>query len=180
MFTTKYQPTKVSDFVGNSKIIQPFTKWLLTWEPTNKKNRCALVSGLNGQGKSLLVDLILNKYCYHAIHLTPDDERSKENIQNTIKPLLHIKKTFDGNENVLVVSDIDSSSGDHGFISGLVECIKETEIPIICICDDKFSQNLKPILSHCFDIKLSKPSYAEIYTLIYKVVTTENIKIKNI
>jgi replication factor C subunit 1 len=178
MFTTKYKPSKVSDFVGNSKIIQPFTKWLLTWEPTNKKNRCALVSGHNGQGKSLLVDLILNKYCYHAIHLTPDDERSKENIQNTIKPLLHIKKTFDGNENVLVVSDIDSSSGDHGFISGLVECIKETEIPIICICDDKFSQNLKPILSYCFDIKLSKPSYAEIYTLIYKVVTTENIKIK--
>ena len=125
MFTTKYRPTKLADFVGNSKIIQPFIKWLLTWDPTSKKNRCALVSGLNGQGKSLLVDLILKKHSYHAIHLTPDDDRGKENIQTSIKPFLHIKKTFDDCENVLVVSDIDSAGGDHGFISTLIECIKE-------------------------------------------------------
>jgi replication factor C subunit 1 len=177
MFTTKYRPNKLDDFVGNHKLTQPFMKWLLTWDPSNKKNRCALVSGLSGTGKSLLVDLILKKYCYHAIHLTPEDERSKENIQNTIQPLLHIKKTYDDDENVLVVSDIDGG-GDYGFISALVECIKETEIPIICICDDKFSQNLKPLLPYCFDIKLSKPKYDEIYAFIYKVVTAENIKIK--
>jgi len=176
MFTTKYRPTKLADFVGNSKVIQPFIKWLLTWDPASKKNRCALISGLNGQGKSLLVELILKKHSYHAIHLTPDDERSRENIQTSIKPLLHIKKTLDDNENVLVVSDIDSI--DYGFISALIECIKETEIPIICICDDRFSQQIKPLLTHCFDIKLSKPTYAHVYELVYKVVTNENIKIK--
>jgi replication factor C subunit 1 len=178
MFSTKYKPTKLSDFVGNSKSIQPFIKWLLTWEPSNKKNRCALVSGLNGIGKSLLVELILKKYSYHAIHLTPDDERSRENIQATIKPLLHVKKTFNDEENVLVVSDIDSAGGDHGFIGALVECIKETEIPIICICDDRYSQSLKPLITHCFDIKLSKPNYADMYAFVYKVATSENIKIK--
>ena len=178
MFTTKYKPTKLSDFVGNQQVIHPFTKWLLDWDPSSKKNRCALVSGLNGQGKSLLVELVLKKFSYHAIHLTPDDERSKEQIQQSIKPLLHIKKTFNGEENVLVVSDIDSGGGDYGFIGALVECIKETEIPIICICDDKFNQNLKPLITHCFDIKLSKPKYDEIYALVYKVVTSEHIKIK--
>ena len=176
MFTTKYKPTKLSDFVGNQQVIHPFTKWLLNWDPSSKKNRCALVSGLNGLGKSLLVNLILKKYSYHAIHLTPDDERSKENIQASIKPLLHMKKTFDNCENVLVVSDIDSI--DYGFIGALVECIKETEIPIICICDDRYSQQLKPLLTHCYDIKLSKPTYTDVYALVYKVVTSENIKIK--
>lgn len=178
MFTTKYNPNKLADFVGNSKVIQPFTKWLLTWDPSSKKNRCALVSGLNGVGKTLLVNLILKKYSYHAIHLTPDDERSKENIQASIKPLLHVKKTFDNCENVLVVSDIDSASGDYGFIGALIECIKETEIPIICICDDRYSQSLKPLITHCYDIKLSKPSYNDMYAFVYKVVTAENIKIK--
>jgi len=177
MFTIKYKPTKLSDFVGNSQVIKPFIKWLLTWDKGSKKGKCALVYGLNGQGKSLLVDLILKKHCYHAIHLTPDDDRSKENIQNSIKQFLHMKKTFDDKENVLVISDIDSSGGDYGFISAIVECIKETEIPIICICDDKFNQNLKPLLPHCFDVKLVKPKYAEIYQLVYKVVTEEKIKI---
>jgi len=177
MFTAKYKPTNLSEFVGNSKVIHPFTKWLLNWDSSSKKNRCALVSGLNGLGKTLLVDLVVKKFSYHAIHLAPDDERSKEQIQQSIKPLLHIKKTFNGEENVLVVSDIDSASGDYGFIGALIECIKETEIPIICICDDRYSQSLKPLVSHCFDIKMSKPNYADMYAFVYKVVTSENIKI---
>jgi replication factor C subunit 1 len=177
MFTSKYKPNKLSEFIGNEKIIQPFTKWLLTWNLSNKKTKCCLISGINGIGKSLLVELILKKFCHHAIHLSIDDERDKEQIQQTIKPLLHMKKTFDDKENVLVVSDIDSSGGDYGFIGALVECIKETEIPIICICDDRYSQSLKPVLSYCFDIKMSKPTFNEVYPLIYKVVTEEKIKI---
>lgn len=177
MYTLKYKPTKLADFIGNEKIIHPFTKWLLSWDSCNKKNKCCLVSGQTGIGKSLLVELMLKKYCYHAIHLSIDDERNKEEIQKTIKPLLHVKKTFDSKENVLVVSDIDSNTNDYGFISALVECIKETDIPIICICDDRYSQSLKPILSYCFDVKMIKPTFNEIYPLIYKVVREENIKI---
>ena len=177
MFTTKYRPQKLANFVGNEQVIQPFIKWLLTWNPNMKKGKCAIIHGQNGLGKSLLVDLILKKHCYHAINLAPDDDRSKEQIQQIIKPLLHVKKTFNDEENVLVISDIDSSGGDYGFIGAIIECIKETEIPIICICDDKFNQSLKPLLPHCFDIKLTKPKYAEIYSLVYKVVTSEKIKI---
>ena len=110
------------------------------------------------------------------INLSIDDERDKETINRTIKPLLRTKKTFDGRNNALVVSDIDSG-GDYGFISCLTECIKDTQIPILCICDDRYSQSIKPILNYCFDVKLSKPSYDDVYRLIYKVVTTEGIKI---
>jgi len=94
MFTTKYRPQKLADFVGNEQVVQPFIKWLLTWNQHSKKGKCALIHGQNGLGKTLLVDLILKKHCYHAIHLAPDDDRSKEQIQQTIKPLLHVKKTL--------------------------------------------------------------------------------------
>jgi len=177
MFTIKYRPTKLNDFIGNKKLIQPLINWLLNWDPKNKKTRCALISGLNGIGKSLLVELILNTNDFNIINLSIDDDRDKETINKTIKPLLKSKKTFDGKENALVVSDIDSSGGDYGFISCLTECIKETEIPIICICDDRYSQNIKPILNYCYDVKLTKPTYDEVYVLIYKVVTAEKIKI---
>lgn len=176
MFTVKYRPKKLEDFVGNKSAIQPFIHWLLEWEPNKKKTKCALVSGLNGVGKSLLVELILKKHDYNIIHLNIDEEHDKEYINQTIKPLLRTKKTFNGQENALLVSDIDCVSG-YGFISTLTECIKETQIPIICICDNRYDQSIKPILNYCFDIKLGKASYDEVYKLIYKVVTTENIKI---
>jgi replication factor C subunit 1 len=177
MYTVKYRPNKLDDFVGNKNIIQPFIRWLLEWDPNDKKNKCALVSGVNGIGKTLLVELLLKKHDYNIINISIDDDRDKETINQTIKPLLKTKKTFDGQENAIVFSDIDSSGGDYGFISTLTECIKETQIPIICICDDRYSQNIKPILNYCLDFKLVKPKYDEIYRLIYKVVTTEQIKI---
>jgi replication factor C subunit 1 len=176
MLTSKYRPKNIDNFVGNKCVIQPFIRWLLEWDSTNKKTKCALVSGKTGIGKSLLVELILTKYDYNIINLSIDNERDKEILTKNIKPLLKIKKTLFGQENCLVVSDIDSG-GDYGFISTLVGFVKESQIPIICICDDRYCQNIKPILNYCYDIKLVKPSYDEIYRLVYKIVLAEKIKI---
>jgi len=177
MFTVKYKPKRIENFIGNKQVIQPFIQWLLEWEPTNTKTKCALVYGLCGIGKSLLVDLILTKHDYNIINIALDDERNKSYMDTTIKPLLKTKKTHDGQENVLVVSDIDSGS-DYGFINSLAECIKMSQIPIVCICDNKYDQSIKPILNYCFDIKLVKPSYQDVYRLVYNVVVTEKIRIK--
>lgn len=178
LFTEKYRPKHLGEFIGNKNMILPLIRWLLEWEPNNKKTKCALISGVNGVGKSLLAELVLKKHDYNIIHLSIDDDRNKETINKTIIPLLQTKKTIGGQENALVVSDIDGNCGDYGFIATLAECIKDTHIPIICICDDRYSQNIKPLLNYCFDIKLAKPKYDDVYRLIYKVVTTEQIKIK--
>jgi replication factor C subunit 1 len=177
MFTTIYRPKKLDDFVGNKHLIQPFIRWLLEWNAHDKKNKCALISGLTGIGKTLLVDLILKKHDYNIINLALNDERDKEYMNTIIKPLLKTKKTFEGQENVLVVSEIDAG-GDYGFISSLTECIKETKIPIICICNNRYDQSIKPILNYCFDIKMTKPSYQEVYRLLYNIVVAEKIKVK--
>lgn len=177
MFTTTYRPKKLDDFIGNKDVILPFIRWLLNWTPEDKKNKCALVSGLCGIGKNLLVDLILYKHYYNTVHIALDEDRDKDYMTNVIKPLLKTKRTFDGKRNALVFSDIDAGC-DHGFMANLVDCIKETEIPIICICNDRYDQSIKPVLNYCYDIKMSKPTYQEVYHLLYKVVTTEKIKVK--
>jgi len=109
--------------------------------------------------------------------LSLEDERDKEYMNNVVKPILKTKKTFDGQENILVVSEIDAG-GDYGFISCLTECIKETKIPIICMCNNRYDLSIKPILNYVFDIKMTKPSYQEVYRLIYNVVVKEKVKIK--
>jgi replication factor C subunit 1 len=177
MFTSIYRPKKIDDLIGNRSIIQPFIQWLLEWDPTNKSNKCALVSGLTGIGKSLIVELILKKHDCNIINLSLEDERDKDYMNNVIKPILRTKKTFDGQENVLVVSEIDAGC-DYGFISSLVECIKETKIPIICICNNRYDQSIKPIANYCLDLKMIKPSYQEVYRLLYNIVVTEKIRIK--
>lgn len=177
MYTTLYRPKKIENFIGNKNIIPTFIKWLLEWDANDKKNKCLLVSGLCGIGKSLLVELILKKHDYNIINLALDESRDKEYMNSFIRPLLKTKVSLNNQENVLVVSDIDSGS-DYGFMNSLLECIKETKIPIICICDNRYDQSIKPILNYCTDIKMSKPTYQEVYVLIYNIVITEQIKIK--
>ena len=72
MYTTKYRPNKLEDFIGNKQVIQPFIRWLLEWDANNKKTKCALVSGVNGVGKTLLVELLLKKHDYNICATVPD------------------------------------------------------------------------------------------------------------
>ena len=62
MYTTKYRPNKLEDFVGNKNITQPFIRWLLEWDPNNKKTKCALVSGVNGVGKTTTIGKMAYQY----------------------------------------------------------------------------------------------------------------------
>lgn len=177
MFTTTYRPRTIEDFVGNKQNVLPFIRWLLDWDANDKKKKCALISGVCGVGKSLFVELMLKKHDYNMIHLALDDERDKEYMNTVIKPLIKTKKTIDGQENVLVVSDIDCI-GDYGFISSLTDCIKNCSIPIVCICDNRYDQSIKPILNYSIDFKMTKPVYQDVYRLVYNVVVKEKIRIK--
>jgi len=177
MFTTKYRPRRIENFIGNKHLVQPFIQWLLEWNADDKKKKCALVSGVCGIGKSLFIELLLKKHDYNMIELSIDDDRDKEYMTTVIKPLLKTKKTIDGQENVLVVSDIDCG-GDYGFISSLAECIKNCTIPIVCICENRYEQSIKPILNYCVDFKMTKPLYQDVYRLVYDVVVNEQIRIK--
>lgn len=176
MYTIKYRPNNLNEFIGNAASVQSLEKWLINWSPNNKKQKCALISGLTGVGKSLLAVLVLKKHDYNINELDLECDRNKDYITKYIKPLLKTKHNCQNKKNVLLVSDIDCGN-DYGFISSLLECIKETNIPIICICDNRYDQSIKTLATYCVDFKMVKPSYDEVYRLIYKVVITEKIRI---
>ncbi len=176
MFTIKYKPNKIEEFVGNKQLIQPFTEWLLQWNENNKQQKCALFSGICGVGKDLFIELFLKKYMYNIVYLDLDNDRDNDFMKTVIKPFIKTKKTFDGRENILVVNNVDCG-GNYGFMSNLTECIKQSIIPIICICDNRYDQSIKPIIQYCQDFKMIKPTYEEVYRLLYHIVKHEKIQI---
>ena len=105
MYTVKYRPSSMDEFVGNKPAIQPFIRWLLEWDPANKKTKCALISGVSGVGKSLFVELMLKKHDYNIVHLSIDEDRDKETINQFIKPLLKTRRTFNGRARKPTISD---------------------------------------------------------------------------
>ena len=180
MLSQRYKPTDINGIIGNKKNIDAIKQWILNIE-NNLQNtkKCLLISGNSGIGKTLSVELIFKSLKYNIVDLNSDDERDKEYIKSKIKPMIQVVKTVFGKKNALVVNDLDCLS-DHGFISALIECIKETKIPIICTCNDRYNQAFKTFATYCEDVKFKNPSTNEVYNFINPIYKKEKILISEI
>ena len=59
----------------------------------------------------------------------------------------------------LIMDEVDGmSGGDRGGVADLIDSIKTSKIPIICICNDRHSTKLKSLLNHVTEYKFARPT----------------------
>jgi replication factor C subunit 1 len=194
MLIDKYKPENLENIVGNSVSIKYIQTWFENWhtEKENKiktkmktttkpdtKNVCALLSGPNGIGKTLTVELLIKKYDLNPIILNPDEKANKDYIMKTIIPSIKRQKSFTNKQNIFVIHDIDCYD-DYGFISSVVACLKETKIPVIATCNDRYDQSLKPLISYCLDVKFQKPNTTEVVKFVKPIIKKEDITMSDV
>ena len=63
------------------------------------------------------------------------------------------------------------SSGDRGGITAIIDIIKKTKIPIICICNDRQSTKIRSLAGHCYDIKFHKPDQRLIIKRMAEIIS---------
>jgi hypothetical protein len=54
------------------------------------------------------------------------------------------------------------SAGDRGGVADLIASIKISKIPIVCICNDRFSQKLKSLVNYCLLLNFRKPTKQQV------------------
>jgi len=53
----------------------------------------------------------------------------------------------------LVMDEVDGmSGGDRGGVGELINIIKASKVPIICICNDNYNQKLKSLRNSCLEL----------------------------
>lgn len=205
LWVNKYAPTSLEDLVGNGKSISDLRRWLRDWSLKNGKQRgsssgkfgkymtAALISGPPGIGKTSCVKIICSELKYAITEVNASDERSKagSNIldgvkgstSNSLRELV-TNETFRsgllGKRNhALIMDEVDGmSGGDRGGITGVIEMIKQSKIPIICICNDRFSQKLKSLQNYCEEFIFHRPSKLQICKRILFVASKEQITLE--
>lgn len=65
---------------------------------------------------------------------------------------------------VLLMDEVDGMAGneDRGGIQELINLIKNTSIPIICMCNDRNHQKMRSLVNYCFDLRFNKPKPQQI------------------
>ncbi len=201
LWTTKHAPKKIEEIIGNQKVITEFIKWLDDWDdvvlngnkkdvvfrgkgiPNNPNAKACLISGDPGIGKTTTARLIAKLKGYKTFELNASDQRNKAIILNKLG-FLFDNFTINAGEiqgkNLIIMDEIDGMGGneDRGGVSALIEIIKKTKTPIVCIANDKGHPKLRSLVNNCYDLKFNKPDKRLISNRLIEISSLEGIQVE--
>uniref|UniRef100_A0A834RC26 Replication factor C subunit 1 n=1 Tax=Sarcoptes scabiei TaxID=52283 RepID=A0A834RC26_SARSC len=155
--------------------------------------RAALLSGPPGVGKTTSARLVCQELGYDSMELNASDTRSKKALQEKISDLLENTKLtnfFKVNndhsqsnkitaKHCLIMDEVDGIAGneDRGGVAELIQLIKTTKIPIICICNDRGHEKIRSLVNYCFDLRYYRPRLEQIRAFLMSIAFKENVKV---
>ncbi|CAI4231296.1 unnamed protein product [Auanema sp. JU1783] len=155
--------------------------------------KAALLSGTPGVGKTSSAHLACESLGLKFVEMNASDVRNKKHLEAQIAQLTgsHQIEEYFGKKNsdihaednkvhhVLVMDEVDGMSGneDRAGIAELIQIIKDTKIPIICICNDRSHPKIRSLSNHCFDLRFPKPRVEQIRSRIMTIACQEKIKV---
>eukprot|EP00889_Picochlorum_renovo_P002572 jgi/Picre1/29602/NNA_004987.t1 len=76
----------------------------------------------------------------------------------------------------LIMDEVDGmSAGDRGGVSDLIRTIAKSKVPIIAVCNDKYSMKLKSLRNHCMELDFRKPTLQQIQKRISMICQKEGL-----
>ncbi|GLI64437.1 hypothetical protein VaNZ11_007707 [Volvox africanus] len=161
-------------------------------KPKDMSKKAALLSGPPGIGKTSAAHIIARETGYEVVEMNASDVRNKsskvsEGIagkqSNVIKEMVS-NTTLLGplggkiRKQLLVMDEVDGmSAGDRGGIQDLIETIKRSKIPIICICNDKYNQKLRSLRNYCMELEFRKPTAQQISKRMSEICQKEGLQV---
>jgi len=155
MWTDKYKPKAVEEFIGNQKLAKDFLASGLK-KPT-------ILYGAPGIGKSALAELAAKILCLEMVHITD------ENIANG-KTIAESGSVF-GNPKLIVIDNVDLLSD----IKKVPDIIEAARNPILLITSDFDSKRLATVKKMCEKYQMKKPLPVSVLNHLDKICKAEGI-----
>ena len=201
LWTTKYAPSSTSQICGNKTQVEKLQNWLRNWKKSAASNfkkggpdgsglyRAVMLYGGPGIGKTTAAHLVAKIEGYDIVESNASDTRSKKLVETGLKGILDTTSLLgyfsgDGKQIeaakknlVLIMDEVDGmSAGDRGGVGAMAAVCRKTNIPIICICNDRKLPKMKPFDHVTFDLPFRKPTTDQIRSRIMTILFREGMK----
>ena len=158
--------------------------------------RAVLISGPPGIGKTTSAHLVAKMQGYSPLEFNASDARSKKLIENMLQDTIN-NKSLDSwysttvkqpssstdlprihERTVLIMDEVDGmSGGDRGGVGAINALIKKTKVPIICICNDRRNQKMRPFEHTTYNLSFRKPDANQVKSRMLSIAFKEKLKI---
>jgi replication factor C subunit 1 len=124
------------------------------------------------------------------LEFNASDARSKKALQNTMGDITGSQTLNFGPSNnsnkkksvqlrCIIMDEVDGmGAGDRSGMAELIQMIKKSKVPIICICNDRQSQKMKSLLPYCMDMRFRRPTKSVMATRALRIAEQEGFQVE--
>ncbi|CAJ0824433.1 15632_t:CDS:10 [Entrophospora sp. SA101] len=175
----------------------------------NGKYPAVLISGPPGIGKTTAAHLVGKDEGYDIKEFNASDVRNKKTLDLAIKIAtgnMSITSFYNSNatnvaavtasslskdkeksepshtdRTLIIMDEVDGmSTGDRGGTQELIQIIKKSKVPIICICNDNKSQKMKSFTNLCQEIKFQRENLKISGNVVDAIIKGTNTDIRQV
>ncbi|KAF8946558.1 hypothetical protein BGZ47_000220 [Haplosporangium gracile] len=162
--------------------------------------RAVLISGPPGVGKTSAAHLVGESLGYNIVEFNASDTRSKKSLDADVRDLLDNQSLggyfLNGNspqgngkevdnkapsmakKQLIIMDEVDGmAGGDRGGVAQMIAFIKKTQVPIICICNDRQSPKVRSLVNSCFDMRFQRPQVNQVRSRLLSILHKEGRQI---
>jgi replication factor C large subunit len=174
LFTDKYFPSSLEEFIGNVEIVDRLVLWARAWNE-NKRQKPVFLFGAPGNGKTTIAYLLAKEMGWQLFEMNASDLRDKESIEKIAGAATANSSLF-GAKRLILLDEIDGLQGvDRGGSSAVLSIIKEANNPVILVANDAYDKKLSSIRSASELLEFKKINYLSIAKRLREIATKESI-----
>ncbi|PBJ79865.1 replication factor C, subunit 1 [Trypanosoma cruzi cruzi] len=154
----KYKPKTIAQMCYPSSA-NKLKAWIETFDSGSSRMRAALLSGPPGVGKTTSVYVVARELGRIVVEYNASHFRSGKSLREHVTVSIN-NNTFNMNassyaKSILLMDEVDGC--DIGGVKEIIEMTKTTKTPIVCTCNDRWNQKLRPLLNYVEDFRVSRP-----------------------
>ncbi|MBR9706986.1 MAG: AAA family ATPase, partial [Candidatus Diapherotrites archaeon] len=178
LWTDKYAPTDLMEFVGNSNVVHELKLWANQWA-SGKRPKPILLVGGQGVGKTTLGHLLGKFMQWQVLETNCSDTRNKAGIERVVGAA-HGVSSLSGGQRLLLIDEVDGlSSRDRGGAVALGKIMKDPLTPMVLTANDQYAKSLKSLVGLAKVVKLKKINYLSIAKRLRAVCVKEEVNCDN-
>ncbi|MCX6650851.1 MAG: replication factor C large subunit [Methanomassiliicoccales archaeon] len=189
-WTELYRPKKLSEVVGNPKVIKELQQWAISWEEGHPSQKAAVLMGPPGVGKTSAALALANDFSWGVVEMNASDQRNAEAIKKiagrgsrseTFNDDGEFLSSKDGHLKLIILDEADSIFGgvDTGGVPAIADLVANTRQPVILIVNDfyELSRKSAAIKNNTLQLKVSKVQGNTMRNVLRKIALDQGIEV---